>query len=78
MTRPFAGPDTITRDGETYTEWHIVGPTGIPTITLRSRGGLSYLVDCVTGEEVLILRSEIGPVAAMITDAQQHLTGGQR
>lgn len=78
MTPTFSGPDTITRDGETYTEWHIVGPTGIPTITLRSRGNRALLVDCVTGKEVLILPSEIGPVAAMITDAQQHLTGGQR
>lgn len=78
MSPAFTGPDTVTRDGETHTEWHIVGSTGIPTITLRSRGNRALLVDCVTGAEVLILHSEIGPVAAMITDAQQHLTGGQR
>ncbi|MGN0095072.1 MAG: hypothetical protein ACI38U_03320 [Corynebacterium sp.] len=78
MTPTFTGPHTITRDGETYTEWHITGPNGYPTVTLRARGGVGFLIDRTSGAEVMVLTSEFGSLAAMLTDAQQHLTGGQR
>ncbi|MGN0097197.1 MAG: hypothetical protein ACI38U_14180 [Corynebacterium sp.] len=78
MTPAFDGPRTITRDGETYTEWHLRGPNGYPTTTLRYRGGVGFLIDITSGAEVLVLTSELGPLAAMLTDAQQYLTGGQR
>lgn len=78
MTPAFDGPRTITRDGETYTEWNLVGPNGDPTVTLRARGGLGFLIDRASGAEVLVLPSELGPLAAMLTDAQQVLMGGQR
>ncbi|OLT54861.1 hypothetical protein BJF89_01110 [Corynebacterium sp. CNJ-954] len=78
MTPAFDGPRTITRDGETCTEWHLIEPNGYPTVTLRARGGVGFLVDHTSGAEVMVLTSEFGSLAAMLTDAQQHLTGGQR
>ncbi|MGP5931735.1 hypothetical protein [Corynebacterium glyciniphilum] len=78
MTAAFTGPHSITRDGETCTEWHLVGPNGYPTTTLRYQGGVGFLIDVTSGAEVLVLPSEFGPLAAMLTDAQQYLTGGQR
>lgn len=74
----FDGPRTITRDGETYTEWHLRGPSGNRIITLRSQGGHSRIIDEIGGNHVPFLSSELGPLAAMLTDAQQVLTGGQR
>lgn len=74
----FTGPTEVTRDGETYTEWHIVGPNGYPTVALRARGGVGFLIDHTSGAEVMVLTSELGPLAAMLTAAQQYLTGGQR
>lgn len=74
----FTGPTEVTRDGEAYTEWHLRGPSGNRIITLRSQGGHSRIIDEIGGNHVPFLSSDLGPLAAMLTDAQQYLTGGQR
>lgn len=74
----FTGPTEVTRDGETYTEWSVDGFDDCPSLSLRASAGLVRVTDEGSGESILVLLSELGPVAAMLADAQQHLTGGQR
>lgn len=78
MTPTFSGPAKVTRDGETYTEWGIYGGGETPYTSLRARDQHAYIIDEDTGQHLFVMVSDLGPLAAMLADAQQYLTGGQR
>lgn len=66
------GPRTITRAGETFTEWEFVSAVGY-TYRLKHRRGIFYLRDEDYDISLDLDPEDLAPMARMLTAAAEHV-----
>lgn len=74
---PFEGPRDVTTGGDRRLEW-TYRDEDHRRFTLRSGYWGIVLRDEDADTGIELDEADLGPLAAMLADAQQHLTGGQR